>query len=419
MYDCLPMFQRVGSAAFKKDLTNTRLLCSYLGNPQEHFKTVHIAGTNGKGSTSHALAAILQCAGYKTGLYTSPHLKSFTERIRINGREISEPEVVAFVDQHIDAIKTISPSFFEMTVAMAFDHFANHRVDIAIIEVGLGGRLDSTNIILPEVSVITNIGYDHQAMLGDTLAQIAGEKAGIIKNRVPVVVSEYQEETAPVFAAKAKAEDTAIIYPKYNFKNIRFSLDKLQLDVYKGDKVFLSDLHTDLQGNYQLKNLQGILQTIEVLKKTGFNVGEESIRSGLGKVKTLTGLKGRWQVLGTEPLIVCDTGHNEAGIAEVVAKIATTTYTNLYIVFGMVNDKPPQKILRLLPKNAIYYFCQADIPRAIDANILALEAHEIGLQGEVEPDVNIALAKALEKAGKDDFVFVGGSNFVVAALNDL
>lgn len=419
LYNSLPMYQRVGSVAFKKDLANTLLLCTHLGHPERKFRSVHVAGTNGKGSTSHALAAVLQSAGYKTGLYTSPHLKKFTERIRINGEAIGEDEVVRFVADNRAKIAEISPSFFEMTVAMAFDHFAINKVDIAIIEVGLGGRLDSTNVITPELCVITNIDYDHQAMLGDTLPAIAAEKAGIIKPNVPVIVSVWQKEVAEVFAQKAGENKAELIYPDYDIKDTRFSLHDLTMDFWQQGRPLYMNLQTDLHGNYQVKNIPGVLKALEVLIRNGYKISESHIRNGLAQVKSLTGLKGRWQVLAEEPLTICDTGHNESGIRELAKKLSSESFHSLYVIFGMVNDKPSKPVLRWLPKEAFYYFCQASIPRALDARILAGEAKELGLKGEVEPDVNLALAKAREKAGKNDLIFIGGSNFVVAEINEL
>jgi dihydrofolate synthase / folylpolyglutamate synthase len=406
------MFQRIGAAAYKADLTNTVRLCKALGDPQLQFKSIHIAGTNGKGSSSHLIAAILQSAGYKTGLYTSPHLKEFTERIRINGAEVSQVFVVDFIERIKPTIEDIQPSFFEITVAMAFDYFAREKVDIAIIEVGLGGRLDSTNVIIPLVSLITNISYDHKDLLGDTLSKIAYEKAGIIKTNVPAIVSEYQQDVIAVFEEKAKTEYTSL-----EVASKRFSFDGT--NIWEGDQLRFSNLDSQLKGVYQKKNIPGVLLTIEKLKEAGFSISDEHIRRGITQVTTLTGLKGRWQKLSEKPLIVCDTGHNEAGIREVVSQIKMISYRQLHMVIGMVKDKDVSTVLNLLPKEAIYYFCQAKIPRAMDAHELFEKAKAFGLYGSVVPDVNEAIEKAKAAATIDDFIFIGGSTFVVADIDGL
>ena len=412
LYEVLPIFQRVGAVAYKADLTNTLLLCEAIENPQHQFKSVHVAGTNGKGSSSHMMAAILQSAGYKTGLYTSPHLKAFTERIRIDGKEIDQASVVDFVHRIRPAIEKIQPSFFEITVAMAFDYFAKEQVDIAVIEVGLGGRLDSTNVITPLVSLITNISYDHKDLLGDTLPAIAAEKAGIIKPQVPVVVSEYQQEVAAVFTDKAQKENTTV-----EMASARFRLEEKK--VYDGNAVRFTDLTPELKGAYQAKNIPGVILTIEKLKQRGFTITDAHIRKGIEQVTTLTGLKGRWQKLGEHPLMMCDTGHNEAGVAEVVKQIQTLSFDQLHMVIGMVKDKDITSVLQLLPKNAVYYFCQAKIPRAMEAVELSQKAAAAGLKGEVIADVNEAIAKAKASVKAKDLIFIGGSTFVVAEINEI
>ncbi|MFD2286535.1 bifunctional folylpolyglutamate synthase/dihydrofolate synthase [Pedobacter petrophilus] len=417
LYSKLPMFTRVGASAFKKDLTNTILLCKAIDNPQEKFKTIHVAGTNGKGSTSHMLASVLQAQGYKTGLYTSPHLKDFRERIRINGKMMPKQEVVDFVAAQRSLMEDIQPSFFEVTVAMAFDHFAKNKVDIAIIEVGLGGRLDSTNIINPLISVITNISLDHTNMLGNTIEEIAGEKAGIIKTHTPVIIGETQEKSSDVFTAKAMQMQAPIVFADQILKAKDFKLKKnlLSLTVFQGDKIKYKDLQSDLTGIYQPKNILTVLEALSVLgKETELKIDEESIYKGLRNVKKLTGLQGRWQTLQTNPLVICDTGHNEAGIAEVVKNIAQTTYENLHIVFGMVNDKDISKVLSLLPKEATYYFCKPNLERGLPEAELATQASTFNLVGESYPSVLAAKNTAINNAAPNDLVYIGGSTFVVA-----
>lgn len=421
LYTHLPMFQKVGSSALKKDLNNTLLLTRSLGNPQSKFKSVHIAGTNGKGSSAHTMAAILQSAGYKTGLYTSPHLKNFTERIKINGQEIPETQVVSFVGKIKPEIESIRPSFFEVTVAMAFDFFAREKVDIAIIETGLGGRLDSTNVIQPLLSLITNIGLDHQAILGETLEEIAAEKAGIIKQNVPVVIGEYQEAVATVFKDKATAMDAPLYFAGKAFEIEKAASDENsnRYNVYFNKEIYLSNLSLSLTGDYQALNVGGILKSIQILDESGFTIPEKAIRDGFLNVKTLTGLKGRWQILGKNPLIVCDTGHNEAGVNYIVNQLRSLRYNHLYIVLGVSNDKKLDGIFRLLPEEAFYYFCQAKLPRALQADLLATSASRFGLKGRIVPDVNEAIKEAKSKALADDLVFIGGSSFVVAEIEDL
>ncbi len=429
LYSRLPMFTRIGASAIKKDLTNTLALCSKLDNPQSKFKSVHIAGTNGKGSTSHMLAAVLQTAGFKTGLYTSPHLKDFRERIRVNGEMIPEAKVIDFVDNLKTVIEEIEPSFFEVTVAMAFDYFARQNVDIAIIETGLGGRLDSTNVISPILSIITNIGYDHTNILGNTLAEIAFEKAGIIKPNTPVIISEKQVEVAAVFEEKARETNSALIYasdiweiedcnskPKERSHlpaNYFFEIEARRLLEGRFKQLHLS---LDLTGGYQLKNVKGVLSSVEELNKQGFTISDENIQNALKQVKNLTGLSGRWQTLSTQPIVICDTGHNEDGIKEVLKNIAVTPFKKLHIVLGMVKDKDITKVLSLLPNYAQYYFCAPQLERAKPADELANEAAAVGLKGKVFQSVEKALASAKEEAAQDDLIFVGGSTFVVAEV---
>ncbi len=429
LYAKLPMFQRIGEKAYKKDLHNTLALCEYVGNPHLKFKSVHIAGTNGKGSSSHLIASILQSAGYQTGLYTSPHLKSFTERIKVNGKEVEPQFIVNFVEKMQEAITTIEPSFFELTTVMAFEYFAQKQVDIAVIETGLGGRLDSTNVIVPEVSLITNISYDHQNILGNTLQEIAFEKAGIIKNHVPCIISELQEEVKSVFKTKAIQAQSPIFFASeeyqiysYNFDNQLTSYEESEFfDIIKKENdgkecIFLSHLTCPLKGNYQEKNLCGVLKTVELLKS--YEVSKEHTRNGIEKVVSQTGLKGRWQILNKKPLTICDTGHNEAGIRQVVKQLKKLTYQHLYIVFGVVNDKDLSKILALLPTEAYYYFCKPNIMRGLDAFILQQQADNYGLQGEVIPEVLTAYQTAQRRATEDDVIFIGGSTFVVAEILD-
>jgi dihydrofolate synthase/folylpolyglutamate synthase len=422
LYTQLPMFTRVGSSAYKEDLTNTIELCKRLDNPQDRFKTIHIGGTNGKGSTSHMLAAVLQTAGYKTGLYTSPHLRDFRERIRINGEMISEQQVIDFVADHQKDFETISPSFFEMTVGLAFDIFAKEKVDIAVIEVGLGGRLDSTNIITPLLSVITNIGWDHMNILGDTLQLIAGEKAGIIKHGVPVIIGEYQPDIANIFLQKAAKEEADISFASDEWevnskiKNQKSKIELLDLEISNNSKSAIYNLQLDLTGSYQLKNIKTVLSAVEQLREQGFIITDEHLQIALRQVKTLTGLHGRWEVLSTEPLTICDTGHNPEGIQEVLKNIAATPYQHLHFVIGMVNDKDISKVLSMLPTDATYYFCRPDIPRGLEAESLKHQAESLSLHGKIYANVKEAYLSAQKAAQKDDLVFVGGSTFVVAEV---
>lgn len=419
MYSQLPMFQRIGSAAYKDNLDNTIAICKLLNNPENKFKSIHVAGTNGKGSTSHMLASILQSAGYRVGLYTSPHLKDFRERIKINGELIPEQYVIDFVSTYKNDFEKIQPSFFEMTVGLAFDYFANSNIDIAVVEVGLGGRLDSTNVITPELSIITNISFDHTALLGNTLEKIAIEKAGIIKKEIPVVIGETHPETKTVFETKAKDSSITFADQLFEAKNIRQvnSLTYfLEMDVFKNNAIYLEKLQSELLGQYQQKNIPTVLTAIEQIEKKGFSITEQHIRDGIKTVVNQTGLLGRWQILSTKPLTIADTGHNEAGIKEVLDQIRLTPHHQLHFVIGMVNDKDITTILNMLPKNAIYYFCKAAIPRALPANELAEQANSIGLIGKTYSSVKEALTVAQKTAKLGDLVFVGGSTFTVAEV---
>jgi dihydrofolate synthase/folylpolyglutamate synthase len=412
----LPMYQRVGAAAYKANLDNTIAICAALGNPEKKLKCIHIAGTNGKGSSSHMLAAILQQAGYKTGLYTSPHLTDFRERIKVNGKMIPQAEVVKFVEAYKEPFEKIEPSFFEWTVGLAFDHFVKEEVDIAVIEVGLGGRLDSTNVINPVACLITNIGMDHMNLLGDTLPKIAAEKAGIIKARVPVVISQTQLEVISVFNNTAKDLKAPVEFADKNFKiqSYEHKADTLSVTVLN-KKINQSNVYElDLRGSYQLKNLQGVLNMVDVLRSKGFMIEEKEVTSALKQVQKMTGLRGRWETLSEKPLVIADTGHNEDGIKEVMENINRYPFNKLHIVLGMVNDKELGKILKLFPKDATYYFCKASIPRALDENELSALAKKAGLIGATFKTVPEALAKAKKQAKAKDLIFVGGSTFTVA-----
>ncbi|WP_246452198.1 bifunctional folylpolyglutamate synthase/dihydrofolate synthase [Croceimicrobium hydrocarbonivorans] len=395
LFQQLPMYQRIGQAAYKADLSNTLTLMEILEQPQQSFKSVHVAGTNGKGSSSHMLAAIFQEAGYKTGLYTSPHLVDFRERIRINGQMISEAAVVDFVEQYRDQFSSLGLSFFEMSVGLAFDYFRKEEVDIAIVEVGMGGRFDSTNVLLPELSLITHIGLDHTQFLGDTLGAIAGEKAGIIKPGVPVVISERQPECDPVFKKKA-AEMEAPLF---------FAIDQV-----RPSRLYME---LDLKGAYQENNLRGVLAAVDQLQAKGWNI-QASVESALSQVCALTGLRGRWEILSRKPLTICDTGHNFTGIQALMEQIKGLSYRQLHIVWGMVGDKQIKDILRILPQSAFYYFTKAEIPRALDAETLKREALKFGLAGKAYADVPSAVKAAQAHTLSDDLIFIGGSTFVVA-----
>ena len=396
MFNQLPMYQLQGASAYKKDLTNTHLLTAHLGNPQEKIKCIHVAGTNGKGSTSHMLASILQEAGYKVGLYTSPHLKDFRERVKINGKDISKEFVTDFINTHKSFFESNDMSFFEMSVGLAFDYFAKEKVDIAVIEVGMGGRLDATNVITPLVSVITNIGLDHTQFLGNTLEAIAVEKAGIIKPNIPVIIGEFTAETKTVFGIKAK-ECNSEIY---------FACDLIR-------ETYLSDL----MGDYQMHNKKTVLQTIAVLNsQSEYKITNENAKFGLLNVVKNTGLQGRWQHLNELPKVVCDTAHNKNGLEIVLKQIQKENFEALHIVLGVVNDKDLDEILPLFPKKAKYYFCKPNIPRGLDALILKQKAATFELKGEVYNSVSEAYNNAIENAGKSDFIYIGGSTFVVAEI---
>lgn len=395
MFSQLPMYQRQGKTAFKKDLSNTLKLASHLKNPENKFKTVHVAGTNGKGSTSHMLASVLQEAGYKVGLYTSPHLKDFRERIKINGQAVSKQFVIGFIKRNKPFFEKNKLSFFEMTVGMAFDYFAKQKVDIAVIEVGLGGRLDSTNIITPKVSVITNIGLDHTQFLGDTLELIAFEKGGIIKPNIPAVIGETQEETTPVFKSLAEKNNTELVF---------------------ADKTIKEDYKSDLVGTYQSKNIKTAIQAIKELRKQGFIISDKNLQEGLLNVIKNTGLLGRWQILNDKPKVVCDTGHNREGLTYVMQQLKNEKFDSLHIVFGVVSDKDLSSIVDLLPKEATYYFCKPNISRGLDSKVLREKFSEYNLRGSDYKSVSEAYKTALNTARKDDFIFVGGSTFVVAEI---
>lgn len=416
LYNTLPMFSRMGSAAFKKDLTNTLLLCNTLGNPHKKFKSIHVGGTNGKGSVSHMLAAILQTAGYKTGLYTSPHLYDFRERIKINGKMVPEKFVIDFVDQMKPAMEEIQPSFFEITVAMAFEYFAREKVDIAVVEVGLGGRLDSTNVIRPELSVITNIGWDHMNLLGNTLEEIAFEKAGIIKEGIPVVIGEEKTETAFVFKDIAYKKQAPIYFADQNFSIREYQLPDTSIRVSVEDpNAGIMEYESDLPGIYQTKNMLTVLQSVELLKK--WNILQQHVRTGLKKTRELTGLQGRWETIRKEPRIVLEVAHNKEGIQQMLQHLENTRYNELHLVMGMVKDKDAEAVLEGLPKNVKYYFTQAHIPRALDAAALQAKALNFSLEGDCFDNVNAALREALSRAEKTDLVVVCGSIFLVAEVD--
>jgi dihydrofolate synthase/folylpolyglutamate synthase len=400
MFNQLPMYQQQGASAYKEDLTNSLLLSNYLGKPEKDLKFIHVAGTNGKGSTSHLLASVLKEAGYKVGLYTSPHLKDFRERIKIISPEvsgeISEEFVCEFINQHIDFFKGNELSFFEMTVGLAFEYFKKEKVDIAIIEVGLGGRLDSTNIITPLISVITNIGKDHVQFLGNTLEAIANEKAGIIKKNIPVVIGEYTFETKPVFKAKANTTNS---------------------EIYFASETISEDYPSDLKGNYQISNKKTAIQTLRLVNTIpGFKVSEDTIKKGFCNVGKNTGFQGRWQQLNSAPKTICDTAHNKHGLELVLNQLGKEEFETLHFVFGVVNDKDLDEILPLFPKKAIYYFCKPNMPRGLDAPILEQKAMEFGLTGKVYNSVSEAYVSAKVNASINDFIYIGGSTFVVAEI---
>jgi len=420
LFEQLPMFHRIGPAAYKANLDNTHAIMDLLDHPEQDFRCVHIAGTNGKGSTSHMLASILQQSGYKTGLYTSPHLRDFRERVRVNGKMIEKSEVVKFVKKYKKEFEKIQPSFFEWTVGLAFDYFSRKDVDIAVIETGLGGRLDSTNVVTPLVSVITNVQWDHTNLLGNTLVKIAKEKAGIIKPGIPVVIGSSGKETASVFKNVAKKNESEIFFADKIFKAVHIDAEPgsgiQYVEVSRNRQLYLKELKLDLGGWYQLKNIPGVLQTAELLQENGFELNRKNIRRGLAVVRKNTGLAGRWQVIGKNPLIIADTGHNEDGISEVMEQINNIQFRKLHVVIGMVSDKDVSKILNLLPKKANYYYCKPDIPRGLDAELLRKEAALAGLKGKIYKSVRSALEHAKNEAGNDDLIFIGGSTFVVAEV---
>lgn len=398
LYNSVPMFQQVGGSAYKEGLENTLALDEHFGHPHHSFRSIHVAGTNGKGSCSHTLAAILQEAGCRVGLYTSPHLVDFRERIRVNGVPIPEEYVIRFVEEERSFFEPLHPSFFELTTAMAFRYFADEKVDVAVIEVGLGGRLDCTNIIQPDVCLITNISFDHTQFLGDTLAKIAGEKAGIIKKGIPVVIGETTPETKPVFLQKAHDVEAPIYFAEEN------------------DREDYPGIECELKGLYQAKNTRTVLTALPLLKEAGFHLDEQSVRSGFAHVTELTGLMGRWQKLQDAPTLICDTGHNVGGISYIAEQLRQQTYHHLHIIMGMVNDKDIRGVLALLPKEATYYFTKASVKRALPENELKELASTAGLQGSCYPDVPAAVRAAQQKSLPEDFIFVGGSSFIVADL---
>lgn len=420
LFSRLPMFQRIGQAAYKADLEVTVQLLDLLGNPQEKFKAIHVAGTNGKGSVSHLIASTLQEAGCKTGLYTSPHLKDFRERIKINGEMISEEKVIGFVEKYGNSFEKLNPSFFEMTVGMAYNHFANEKVDFAVLETGMGGRLDSTNVCFPAITVITNIGHDHMQFLGDSLEKIAFEKAGIIKENIPVVIGKKQAETKAVFEKVARDKNAPLYFAEnhVSFREIRSNSVKTKnYDVWVENELYFENIPSPLAGIYQNENLATAMQAILLMKESSLaEISKKQISEGIESVISNTGLKGRWQVLSTNPLTICDTGHNPEGISMVVQQIRQTNFDKLRFVFGMVGDKNPESVLSLLPKNAIYYFCKPNIPRGMEVDTLFEHAQKFGLEGKVYQSVTQAYNSAVNDAGANDLVFIGGSTFVVAEV---
>lgn len=412
LYTSAPLFQNIGAGAYKEGLYNTHILDAHFGHPHTKYKTIHIAGTNGKGSCAHTLAAILQSQGYHTGLYTSPHLLDFRERIKVDGKMIPKEEVVDFVVNERNFFEPLHPSFFELATAMAFNYFAKQKVDIAVIEVGMGGRLDCTNIITPILSIITNISLDHIQFLGNTLEKIAGEKAGIIKANIPVLIGEATEETKPVFLEAAKAGNSPIVFAENQpiVENFEESIDGMNLNT----TMFLEPLHYELGGCYQSKNANTILWATELLCKNGLDISEEAIRNGFANVKELTGLHGRWEIVNNHPTVIIDTGHNPGGIAYNMKQLEAIAAPKKHIVVGMVADKDVRSSLELMPHDAIYYFTKASVKRALNERKLLQVANEFGLKGRSYPNVAQAVQAAITEAGKDDVVYVGGSNFIVA-----
>lgn len=413
LFNCAPLFQQVGSSAYKEGLDTTHKLDAHFGHPHRKFRTIHIAGTNGKGSTSHTIASILQAAGYKVGLYTSPHLIDFRERIRVNGTPISKEFVVDFVEKERSFFEPLHPSFFELATAMAFHYFENQHIDIAVVEVGLGGRLDCTNIIDPELSIITNISFDHTQFLGNTLAEIAAEKAGIIKPGTPVVIGETTPETKIIFSNTAAKEEAEIIFAEN--ENVLHKATPVQ-DGYIYESADYGTLHGELGGDYQVKNTATILAALRILLKKGYKISSDTVQKGITRVTSSTGLMGRWQKIADNPRTVCDAGHNIGGIKYVTEQLARQEYNTLRIVFGMVNDKDISGVLAMMPKDATYYFARACVKRALDSSELREKAMTYGLKGSHYPTVADALEAARREASNDDFIFVGGSCFVVADL---
>jgi dihydrofolate synthase / folylpolyglutamate synthase len=421
LYSRLPMFHRIGGAAYKADLDTTTGLCHHLGNPQQYFPAIHVAGTNGKGSVSHLLASVLQESGLKTGLYTSPHLKDFRERIRVNGKMIPKKRVCAFVEDNIPVFSELSPSFFEWTFALAMLYFSECKIDMAIIETGMGGRLDSTNICEPLLCIITNIGMDHVAFLGDTPEKIAREKAGIIKPGIPVIIGQTQAKPAKVFREIASERKAALSFADKHI-SLRNILEYppheqlVEFDAWHGNQSILKKVQTPLTGLYQQKNFKTVLHSVGKLQDLGLHITAENIYDGFKNILKNTGLMGRWSVLGQKPLVICDTGHNTDGLRAVAAQIKSLVFNHLHFVLGTVDDKDIRKMLQLLPRNASYYFCKADIPRGLDAHQLAEQATLAGLHGNVFPSVKDAYSAALVQAMEDDLIFICGSNFVVAEI---
>jgi dihydrofolate synthase/folylpolyglutamate synthase len=441
LFNSLPMYHRIGQAAYKADITNTVNLMQHLGNPEKKFRSIHVAGTNGKGSVSHMLASVLMQAGYKVGLYTSPHLIDFRERIRINGQMIPQQCVTDFVEQHRDFMQSLQLSFFEMTVGLAFDYFAAEQVDVAVVEVGMGGRLDSTNVIMPDLCVITNIGFDHTQFLGDTLPKIAAEKAGIIKPHVPVVIGETHPETKPVFEQKATEQQSPIYFAdehyhivpiieptsltdELTFPMLDFNVESLKCvsrplfrGVAEGRGMYSkSQFSSPLTGSYQLKNLATLFQALELLPSVGYTIAEQHIRDGIARVVQDTGLHGRWEKMDENPLTICETAHNADGVRAMLQKLSEIPYRHLHLIYGCVNDKDFRSILRMLPhERTTYYYSQPSVPRALPVEQLAEAATELGMAGEAFPQVGDAIAKARSQADpQHDLVLVTGSIFLVA-----
>ena len=413
LYKKLPMFSRQGKAAVKKDLKNTWALCEALGNPQHKFKSVHVAGTNGKGSVSHMLASVLQEANYKVGLYTSPHLQSFTERIQISGVEVSKDWIAQFVSQHQAIIEEIKPSFFEITVAMSFAYFAEERVDIAVVETGLGGRLDSTNVITPELSIITNIGLDHMDMLGDTLEKIAAEKAGIIKEEVPVIISETQKETEGVFFKKAYSVQAPIIFADRIYSEVKSNGQTILINK---SNMSMLPLDLDVKGAYQIKNARAVILAVDLLNQKGFSISKEKMLTGLSRVKKNTNLRARFEIIRHEPLIIFDVAHNKEGVSLSLEELQKQNFKDLHIIYGCVNDKDVSSVLPLFPANANFYWTQADVPRALDISELESKAAEIGIKGKAFETPKLALQFAKSQCQKEDCILVIGSFFILETL---